>query len=393
MSLDLRDLAEARGLERTYPTENLLMQARGVNPPWEDPITTAVNAAKPMLTKEDIESIELLIVGTESSPDQGKPISTFVHRFLGLSENCRNFETKHACYGGTCAVMMAAHWVASGAAGDAKALVIATDQSRMHLGSPWEYVMGAIGIAMLISNKPDVLEYDLRDHAYWTKEVGDTFRPTSTTEAGNTENSVYCYLDALEGAFDHYKRKHGDFDICERFKKHVYHVPFAGMVQRAHRSLMRDAKGMSRKEADAHFFANVEKSLRYNALCGGTYTAANFLALMSAIDHDDDIKAGDRISVFSYGSGSCAEFYGAKIGERAKEVVAKAATQRLLDARYPLSVKEYEAVETERTSYIDQPTYQPRTTGLNDHYKRFYEGKGYLVLKGLEGYFRKYNWS
>ena len=42
----------------------------------------AVNAATPMLTDADRAAIELLIVGTESSPDQGKPLSTFVHRFL-----------------------------------------------------------------------------------------------------------------------------------------------------------------------------------------------------------------------------------------------------------------------------------------------------------------------
>ncbi|MCB9639186.1 MAG: hydroxymethylglutaryl-CoA synthase family protein [Myxococcales bacterium] len=394
MSLDLGELAKARGLEETYPVNDLMMRSRGVSPCWEDPITTAVNAAKPMLSQEDIDSIELLIVGTESSPDQGKPISTFVHRFLGLPDNCRNFETKHACYGGTCAAMMAAHWVASGAAGDAKALVIATDQSRMHLGSPWEYVMGAIGVAMLISNKPDVLEYDLRDNAYWTKEVGDTFRPTSREEAGNTENSVYCYLEALEGAFAHYKQKHGgSVDLEQRFAKHIYHVPFAGMVKRAHRQLMRETRKMSRKEADAHFDEKVAGSLVYNSQCGGTYTASTFVALTGLLDQYKDLSVGDRISIFAYGSGSCAEFYSGLIGPNAYEAVARAAVQEKLDARYRLSVEEYEAVETERTSYIDMATYQPSREGLNDHYKRFYEGKGYLVLKGLEGHFRHYEWS
>lgn len=394
MFLDLSELAAARGLSPSYPMENLMMRARGVNPCWEDPVTMAVNAAKPMLTQEDRDSIELLIVGTESSPDQGKPISTFVHRFLGLSENCRNFETKHACYGGTCAAMMAAHWVASGAAGDAKALVIATDQSRMHLGAPWEYVLGAISVAMLISNKPSVLEYDLRDNAYWTKEVGDTFRPTSREEAGNTEQSVFCYLEALEGAFAHYRRKQGGMvDMNARFQKHIYHVPFSGMVQRAHRQIMRDAHGMSRKEADAHFDQRVRGSLVYNSQCGGTYTAATFLALTGLLDQYSDLNAGDRISIFAYGSGSCSEFYSGFIGDQARERVAKADVQGRIDARYRLSVEEYEAVEKERTSYIDLPTYQPPKEGFNNHYKAFYEGKGYLVLDGLDGYFRHYAWS
>ena len=158
MSLDLSELARARGIDPSYPSKNLLVERRSVNPCWEDPVTMAVNAAKPMLTAEDRARIELLVVGTESSPDQGKPLSTFAYRFLDIQPNCRNFECKHACYGGTSALMMAAHWVASGAAPGAKALVLCTDQGRMHLGSPWEYVLGAGAVALLVSNKPDVLE-------------------------------------------------------------------------------------------------------------------------------------------------------------------------------------------------------------------------------------------
>lgn len=392
--LDMKDLAKARGREDSYVTETLLVNERSVNPCWEDPISIAVNAAHPMLTDEDRASIEFLLVGTESSPDQGKPVSTYVHRFLDLNSNCRNFETKHACYGGTSALMTATHWVASGVAGDAKALVIAADQSRMHLGNPWEFVMGTGAVALLISNKPKVVEFELEQNGYWTKEVGDTFRPTSKEEAGNTENSVYCYLEALEGAFEHFERKRGGpVDMRTAFKQNLYHVPFGGMVFRAHRTLLRKYNSVPKKEARAHFDHHVLPSLSYNSRFGGTYTASTFLALMGAIDTVDELKSGDQMSIFSYGSGSCAEFYSVRLCDEAKEVVAAANLKGRLDARQRISVEQYEAIEKERTSYIDVPTYTPPTDHIPGLYDNFYKDKGHLVLKKLDGFFRHYDWS
>ena len=156
LSLDMRTLAEARDHDPNHPIGELWVTSRSLNPVWEDPVTMAVNAALQVVSPADRDDIELVIVGTESSMDFGKPMSTYVQRFCGITPNCRNFETKHACYGGTSGLMMAAHWVASGAAPGKKALVVTSDQSRMHLGQPWEYVLGAAATAMLVSASPDV---------------------------------------------------------------------------------------------------------------------------------------------------------------------------------------------------------------------------------------------
>jgi len=393
MSLDMSDLARARGQDPSYPSKNLLLERRSVNPCWEDPVTMGVNAARQMLSKEDLERIELLVVGTESSPDQGKPLSTFVYRFLGIQPNCRNFEVKHACYGGTSALMMAAHWVASGASPGAKALVICTDQGRMHLGESFEYVLGAGAVALLVSDNPAVLELELEGNGYWTNEVGDTFRPTSREEAGNTDNSVYCYLEALEGAYGHFARKNGQVDFNTYFKKNLYHVPFAAMAYRAHRTLLRSQGRVSRADAELHFQRKVKPALTYNAQVGGTYTGSTFYSFIGLVDHSDDLAPGDRIGIFAYGSGSCAEFYSAVIGPEAKQRVAAIDLGRRLAARHPISVAEYEAVERQRTDLIDQPTYDVPLDGFSDLYQRAYAGKELLVLKGLNGFFRKYDWS
>jgi 3-hydroxy-3-methylglutaryl CoA synthase len=391
-ALDFRDLAAARGEDPDHPTKLLMMDQRSVNPAWEDPITMGVNAAKPMLTQEDIDSIELLIVGTESSNDQGKPISTFMHRHLGISENCRNFETKHACYSGTCAVMSAAHWIASGLSGNKKALVIASDQSRMNLGERWEFVMGAGAVAMLISNNPQVAEFELETNAYWTKEVGDTFRPTSTEEAGNTDESLYVYLEGLNGAYSAFKKKN-DFDYSARFKQHIYHVPFTAMAHRAHRNLLKRDYGAKRKQVEQDFVQKVLPSLSYSRQFGGIYAAANFIGIMGTLNAADNLNEGDNFSVYSYGSGSGAEFYGMKVGPEAKQRIAAMKLQERIDARRKLTVPEYEAFEKERTSHVDLPTYEPRLDAVDGHYESHYAGQEKLVLKGVQGHFRKYDWS
>ncbi len=394
LSLDMRALAEARDHDPRHPIDELWVTSRSVNPPWEDPVTMAVNAALQVVTPADREAIELVIVGTESSPDHGKPISTYVQRWCQIQPNCRNFEAKHACYGGTSGLMMAAHWVASGASPGKKALVVTSDQSRTHLGQPWEYVLGAAATAMIVSAEPDVLELELDKTGYWTSEIFDTYRPTARKEVGHADTSLYGYLEALEACYDHFLRKVGPIDYDAYFKKHVYHVPFGGMTFRAHRALLRRwREDMGVKAAREHFERKSKPALKYNAQVGGSYTSATFLALMGLIDSFEDLDPGDRISMFSYGSGSCAEFYAARIGAHARARVAAARLQAGLDARQPLTVPEYEAVEELRSGQIDQSDFQVDKSGLRGLYDRVYAGQGRLVLDGVEGYQRSYRLS
>jgi len=97
LQLDLVDLANARGYDVAHMKKDLMVEKRGVNPPWEDTVTMAVNAAKPMLTKEDIASIGLLIVASETGLDGEKALSSWVLHHLDLPSTCRHFEVKIAC--------------------------------------------------------------------------------------------------------------------------------------------------------------------------------------------------------------------------------------------------------------------------------------------------------
>lgn len=390
LSLDLADLAKVRGHDSADLHDNLLVRSRSLNPLWEDPVTMAVNAAQPMLSDADRASIELLIVATESGVDQGKSISTFAQRHLGIQPNCRNYESKQACYGGTGALMMAASWVASGLGGDAKALVICTDQSRQSFNEPYEYVMGAGAVALLVSSDPQVLELELPLCGYWTQEVSDTFRPTTRVETGNGETSLYCYIDALEGAYAHFLTKAGEVDFDQYFKKNIYHVPFGGITFQAHRTLLRQWKRLKKSEAWAHFERKSMPGLVYNAQFGGMYSGSTFLALMGMLDTCDDLNPGDRVSLFSYGSGSVGEFYSGIIGPGAREASAAAGLQAQLDARQALSVASYEELEQARFDLIDASDFNPDLEDLDGLYQRRYAGSGLLRLEKIDQYYRSY---
>lgn len=393
LGLDLELLGKARGRDTGDLRDNLLVISRGVNPLWEDAVTTAVNAALPMLSDDDKQNIELLIVATESGIDQGKPISTYAQRFLQIQPNCRNFEAKHGCYSGTSATMMAAHWVSAPHNKGKKALVIASDQARLNIGEDYEYVMGACAVAVLVSDNPRVLEIELAKNGYWTNEVSDTFRPTLKVETGNSDESLYCYIDALEGAYAHYLTKAGDVNFDEEFKKNIYHIPFGGITFQAHRTLLRTLGRRTKSQAWEHFTNKVKPGLHYASQIGGSYSASTFLALMGLVDQCDDLKPGDRLGIFSYGSGSCGEFYSGIVGPDAKEIVSKANLGGLIAERYPLSVEEYETVETARHALIAQGNYAIPTEGYQDLYQRRFVGKKRLVYKGIDNYYRMYGWA
>ncbi len=394
LALSMADLCAARGHDLANIRDVMMIDERSVNPPWEDPVTMAVNAALPLLTEDDRRSIELLIVASESGVDQEKPMSTWVHRHLGLQPRCRNFELKHACYGGTAGVQLAAGWLSSGAASRAaKALVITTDQSRMHLGAPWEFVMGAGATAMVVSRDPRFFELELGKSGVHTNEVSDLTRPTSRVETGNSETSLLSYLEALDQALEGYLERIGEPIGYDYFARNVYHAPFGGMTYRATRAALRYFGDPSRAEALALWERKTLPSLTYVRRMGGTYASSTFIGLLGLVDRSADLRAGDRIGVYSYGSGSCAEFYSGLVGGDALAVAEEAGLLAALDARRRITVREYEEAERERTCYIDSGDFEPSTDGCRGLYAERYQGAGKLVFRGVKDHYRRYGWS
>jgi 3-hydroxy-3-methylglutaryl CoA synthase len=394
LSLDIAQLCRTRGLDAGNFCERLFCEQRSVMGPYEDVVTMAVNAAKPILTDADRDAIRLLIVATESSVDQEKPVSSWVHRFLGLRSDCRNFEIKHACYGSTAALQLAVSAIASGIEPGMKALVINADHALIGLNGPQEPVLGAGAAAVLLSAQPRMIAYDLGWNGVYAHEVADIFRPAPGVETGDADESLTSYLDAVDEAYDAYVERVGtavDFDSF--FAGNVYHVPFGGLAQRAHFRLARKARDLSRAEVLAHWTRKSAASLTFNRRMGGVYGAATFVALAGLIAGRPELAAGDRIGIYSYGSGSCAEFYSGTLAADAKETVAEARIPEQLDARHALSMPEYEACERALLAAGCAPDHTPAEDLVPGLYDAAYAGRGRLVFKGTRDYFREYAWS
>lgn len=393
LQLDLEVLAKERGYDVDHMRKELMVQQRGVNPSWEDPVTMAVNAAKPMLSKEDIDSIGLLIVATETGLDQEKSLSSWVFHFLGLPSACRHFEVKIACYSGTAAVKMAIGWLASGMARKGqKALVITTDESLNSLLKPWEYICGGGSVAMLISDQPDFLSFELDKSGIYAHEVADVIRPLPWLETGNSEHSLFSYMEALAAAYDDFVLNVGEVDFKTYFDYNIYHVPFSGISFRAHKLLMRLSDDATDEAIAADYKNKVLPSIAYARKIGATYGGSIFLALLGLID-TVEVKANNRIGVFSYGSGSCAEFYTVLVTEKSKEIAKRSGLKELLADRYTISVKEYEKMEEARERRIKEGDFTPDLNEFQGLYDKAFKGKGLLVYKGSKGFYRSYGFS
>ena len=357
----LEQLALARQIDPKKFLVGLGQKEMSVPAPCEDTVVLAVGAGQKLLTQfgTDPNSIGLLIVGTETGVDHSKPVSSYVHGLLGLGQNCRVFETKHACYGGTAGVISAMNWIQSGRAKGKKALVIASDIAYYGLKTPGEATQGGGAVALLISDHPKLLEFDPWHEGYYSNQVMDFWRPLYSKEAfADGHYSIQCYLDALAGAYSSYRQSvlqseaSGIQPFSERFHACLYHVPFAKMAQKAHLRLLEvDAERAFEKDSApylsglADFKTRVEPWLEMNERVGNIYTGSVFLSLYNYLQknaHSENI--GKFVSIFSYGSGCAAEFIGARVGEEIQLMNSTPSFFEDLNKRKELTFEKYESM-------------------------------------------------
>ncbi len=401
--LDVRMLGQARQLDMTR-FENLMLKEKTVAMPYEDPVSYAINAAKPIIDRlSDLEKqqIKMVVSCSESGIDFGKSMSTYIQDYLGLSRNCRMFEIKQACYSGTAGLQMAFNLILSQTYPGAKALVIATDISRFLVaeggeveGEDWSFAepsSGAGAVAILVSDVPKIFQADVGCNGYYGYEVMDTCRPNPDSEAGDADLSLLSYLDCCENAYQQYQERVEGVDYQKTFDYLSFHTPFGGMVKGAHRSMMRKFKRVKPADIEEDFQKRVMPGLVYCQQVGNIMGATVFLSLASMIDNADFSKAR-RIGIFSYGSGCCSEFYSGVVTPQGKEIQAQQKISSHLAMRYSLNMEEYEQL----LSHSSTVAFGTRNVDLD--YKLFpgvwkqIEGKGRLVLKRIKEFHREYEW-
>lgn len=375
LCIDLEVLAKARGVDPAKYLDGLGTWRMGVAPVDEDTVTLAARAARMALSSANAsaDDIGLLVVGTETAVDHSKPVSSFVQGLLGIGSRCRVFETKHACYGGTAALMLALDWVRSGSAKGKKALIVCSDIARYGLKTAGEPTQGAGAVALLISESPRLVAIDPSTTGQFASDVHDFWRPLYSKDAFvDGHYSVQCYLDALLGAYAHFREQNPGVTSSD-FAALAYHVPYGKMAKKAHRQL-RSADGDPLP--DASFDAQVLASLSLPAQVGNIYTGSLYLALASLLSTSARPLDDQRIGLFSYGSGSCAEFFSATVMPGAQARMRELDLQGLLDARKTLTFDEYEVImrardEADVKPLEEKPADAFRFLGVDAH-KRTY---------------------
>lgn len=363
--LDLGVLARANGVDPAKYYFGLGGRRMAIPSPDEDAVVLAARAASSLLTVHtvDVSSVGMLLVGTESGVDAAKPIATYVHRMTGLPSDCRVLDVQHSCYGGMAALRLAVAWLRAGAAPGRKALVVATDVARYDVGSAGEPTQGAAAAAILVSNEPRVLELLPYPEAVHTAEVMDFWRPTyRSTALADGQYSIQCYLDALEVCWRRFAA--ATHLGLEAFDFLLYHCPFPKMTLKAHRRLCELAMSeLTPNGADADWERRVLPTVWANMEIGNSYCASLFVSLAGLLEHSEIDAAGARIGLFSYGSGSCAEFVAGRVGPDASAWRNRTGLREALARRRELT---YEAYLQSRHAYEElarDGSFEPTSEG------------------------------
>ena len=352
-ALRLTDLAAARSIPPEKLTAGLGVHEMAIAPPCEDVVTLAATAGARVLRAAGVDpaTIGMLLVATETGVDNAKPVSIFVHDLLGIGSRCRVYELKHACYAGTAALMTAADWVRASGTRRRRALVVAADIARYEIGSPGEPTQGAGAVAMLVGPEPSALVLSEQSGTY-AGNVHDFWRPLDRREAiVDGKYSVECYLDALGGAFAAYRSLErpplgAGEALGDRLPRLLYHTPFPKMAMKAHRRLLEidwaaAERAIDEEVAAASYREQAAPGLAAVSRVGNTYTASLYLCLAALLEAEGRALAGQRLGLFSYGSGCCAEFFTGTV-PGAIGTVADAGVTALLAGRTFIDVPAYE---------------------------------------------------
>lgn len=343
--LKLADLAEARGIVPDKLSKGLLLKELSIAPITEDIVTMGASAAESVLTAKDKNEIDMVIVASESGIDQSKASAVFVHGLLGVQPFARSLEMKEACYSATAALDYARLHVEKHP--NSKVLVIASDIAKYGVDTPGEPTQGAGAVAMLITNNPRILIFN-EDNVAQTRDIMDFWRPNySTTPFVNGMYSTQQYLDSLKTTWVKYQKRNQV--SLKDFAAICFHLPYPKLALKGLKKIMDKSLSLEQQE---QLQANFHQSILYSQKVGNIYTGSLFLGLLSLLENSSTLKTGDRIALFSYGSGAVSEIFSGQLVAGFKQ---RLQTNRIemLNNRTPLSIPDYEKIFFEEAQ-LDQ---------------------------------------
>lgn len=332
--VDMAKLAEARQVDPNKFLIGIGQTEMAVSPVNQDIVSMGANAAKDIITNEDKKNIGMVIVATESAIDNAKAAAVQIHNLLGIQPFARCFEMKEACYAATPAIQLAKDYLAQRL--NEKVLVIASDTARYGINSGGEPTQGAGAVAMMISHEPSILTLN-DDAVAYTEDVYDFWRPTGhkyPLVAGALSKDAY--IKSFQESWNEYARRQGK--TLSDFESLCFHVPFTKMGKKALDSIIDNADETTQERLKSGY----EDAVYYNRYVGNIYTGSLYLSLISLLE-TRDLKGGQTIGLFSYGSGSVGEFFSATLVDGFEKHLDIEGHKALLNNRTEVSVEEYES--------------------------------------------------
>jgi len=346
-------------------------------------------------------------VGTETIIDKSKSVKSVLMKLFTDSGNTdlEGVDSTNACYGGTAALFNSVNWVESSAWDGRLALAVCADIAVYAAGAA-RPSGGAGAVAMLIGpGAPLVLERGVRSSHM--QHVYDFYKPEMTSEypVVDAKLSIQCYLSALDTCYAKYKVKAQSRGLeattLNSFDGILFHTPYCKLVQKSlarlslndYLDLTDEEKALKHpelekmkavKREESYFDRDVEKafmthsaklfeaktkpSLKIATNVGNMYTPSVYGGLVSyIISEPKEALAGNRIALFSYGSGMASSFYSVRIAEDCGPDSALAKFSNIisdvgdrLEARQKLSPEKFVETLSLREKAIDSAPFVPQ---------------------------------
>ncbi|XP_059491185.1 hydroxymethylglutaryl-CoA synthase 1 [Neocloeon triangulifer] len=352
--VDQTELEQFDGVSAGKYTVGLGQARMGFCTDREDVNSLCLTAVQRLMERNNISAdrIGRLEVGTETILDKSKSVKTVLMQLFGDNTDIEGIDTTNACYGGTAALFNALAWVESSAWDGRLAIVVAADIAVYATGSA-RPTGGAGAMAMLVGpNASLVIESGLR--ASYMKHAYDFYKPDLNSEYPVVDGklSIQCYLSALDHCYQLYckkaqKKNPGSKVQLSSFDAILFHSPYCKLVQKSlARLLLNDYYLASDEEKskfppafeaiknvkleETYFDRDVERLVLDNSKqlfeertkpslflanqIGNMYTPSLYGGLVSLlISREAAQLTGNRVALFSYGSGLASSIYSLRI--------------------------------------------------------------------------------
>merc|ERR1711981_159826 len=432
--VDQAELEQFDGVSAGKYTIGLGQTKMGFCSDREDVNSLCLTVVKRLLEKTGTKATDIgrMEVGTETIIDKSKSVKSVLMQLFAESGNTdmEGVDSTNACYGGTAALFNSVNWIESSAWDGRLALAVCADIAVYAAGNA-RPSGGAGAVAMLIGpHAPLVLDRGVR--ATHMQHVYDFYKPDMSSEypVVDAKLSIQCYLSALDKCYAKYKIKadskgQGPLTL-DTFDGVLFHTPYCKLVQKSlarlalndYLDVPQESKALKypnleklkdTKLEESYFDREVEKAFMAHSLgtlesktkpglkiatnVGNMYTPSLYGGLVSyMISKPIESLAGERIALFSYGSGMASSFFSLRISSQHEESSGLykfskvlGDVQDRLDTRQKVAPEDFVKTLSLRETAIDSAPFHPAglvegmfpgtwyLTGTDDMHRRTYD--------------------